>query len=339
MSVIACRATTTTTPDTDATTPVQHHTGTPATTTHSGTTWVPLHSGHTGHSAHTGEPEPVCDGPPPSGPFEVHSTNIINTEEDFDFDDTQYLLTQAGVSLAGVTRTGQQSIVVPNIGVDAAGIRSLPNGDILIAQPDTGVVRRVDYQTGGSVAILASLQFPNGLEVSSTGRGYVSEFVSTGRVREFDPVSGNNRIILEIPYPNNMVLSPDEQVLYVLVSTSQFWGSSRVMALDKQPDGTWSRTPREIASSNTFLGGIAVDVCGNLYVTEYSSGVVGRILMPQQTLEFIADLGSLGTFNGGFSAARFAPGFAGWSPTELYVTDRYELFTIDLQLEGRHVLK
>ncbi|MCA9492993.1 MAG: hypothetical protein KC621_23845 [Myxococcales bacterium] len=334
LSVLACRSTTTT-PDTDGVTPKVTHTGTPD-TTHSGLPWTFAHSGHTGATGHTGDAGPDCDTLP-AGPYEMHSTNVIRTEEDFDFDDDRYLLTQSGVSLAGVTRTGQTSILVSNIGVDAAGIRTLPSGDILIAQPDTGVVRRVDASTGGSVAILSSLLFPNGLEVSSDGRGFVSEFVATGRVREFNPITGNNRIILEIPYPNNMVLSPDEQVLYVLASTGQFGGTSRVMALDRVVDG-WASQPREILSSPQFLGGIAVDVCGNLYVTEYSSGRVGRILMPEQRVEAIADLGLLGGF-GYYSSARFSPGYGGWSATELYVTDRFELFTIDLGIEGRHVLK
>lgn len=305
---------------------------------HSAFTWVP-HSAEHGHTGHTAIEGPDCEnllGPP----FEVDSTTIIRTEEDFDFDNTEYLLTQAGTSLAGINRYGEQHIVVPQIGVDAAGIRSLPDGDILIAQPDTGTVRLVNYQTGGSTPVLTSLQFPNGLEVSSAGVGYVSEFVAGGGIREFDPRSGANHVILGIDFPNNMTLSPDEQVLYILTSTQQFWGASKVMALDRNTDGTWARNPREIKAFTTFLGGIAVDVCGNLYVTEYMTGRVARIRMPEATLEPIAELTTGGyQYNGGFSAARFSPGFSGWSPTQLYVTNRAQLYTIELGIEGRHVLK
>ncbi len=335
LAILACADPTTPTGPTDVTetedtTPPWLHSGVDHSTPageHSG-----LHSADSGHSAAT--PAIDCSVDPPQGPFPYTSTAIIRTEEDFDFDATQYLLTQRLSALAGITRTGVEDILAANIGSDAAGIRSLPTGEVLVAQPDSGTVRRVDLRTGGSVAVLTGLTAPNGIEVASSGASFVSEFVPNGRVREFNPFTGDFQVIATLSQPNNMVLSPDEQTLYVV--TSQGWyGSGNVVALDRDGNGGWS-APRDVFRGNEFLGGITVDLCGDLYLTQYSTGRVFRLRIPEGTPELIAELPRL---YGSYSAAHFSPGLAGWSTHELYVTNRSQFFVVDVGVEGRHVLR
>lgn len=320
---LACRG-----PSDDDDTTTGPHTGDTA-TTQVGTT------GDTATNGTTPVVDPDCLEEPPSGPFTATSTSLIRTEEDFDFDILGFLITQMNTNLGGVTRAGLETIVAAGIGSDAAGIRSLPDANILIAQPDTGAVRRVDYDTGGSAIVLSGLTFPNGLEVGLDGMAYVSEYNSGGGVRMFDPYTGQFDVIVNLSNPNGMTLSPDELTLYIATSSSPFSGTGRIVAIERaSTDDAWDSSPRTVYDGASALGGLTSDKCGNLYATEYSSGRVLRILMPEGDVEPIADLSG----SGSFSSARFSPGYGDWSRTELYVTNRSELFVIEVEIEGRHVL-
>jgi hypothetical protein len=264
------------------------------------------------------------------GPFDFISTDSVQTEEDFDFDAQGYLLTQNGTALAGITRQGEVHVVSPSIGPDAAGIRSLVTGDIVVAQPDTGVLRRVDPLTGSSVVVLSGLSFPNGLEASRDGMIYSSEYTADGRIRMVDPYSGEATVLAQMQYPNNMALSPDERTLYVVAGLT----TGRVAAFDRDENDVWSSTPRLVYEHPQTLGGITTDKCGNIYIVEYSAGKVYRLpASDPSSPERIADLTS-----GSFSSLRFSAAKDDWSPTELFVTNRFSLFAIDVQIAGRHVL-
>lgn len=268
------------------------------------------------------------------GPFSYQSTNAVMTEEDFDFDAVGYLLTQNNTSLAGFDRTGQSHIIAPAIGSDAAGIRSLVTGDIMIAQPDTGALRRVTYSTGATITVLGGLNFPNGLEAGVDGYIYSSEFTANGRIRMVEPYSGAALVITQLDYPNNMALSPDETTLYIVASNFYGGGGGQIWAIDRDENGEWQPETRLIHDHPTSLGGITTDICGNIYFAEYSQGKVYRLRIDDfSTLERIADLPP-----GSYSSMRFTSGIGDWGRTELFVTSRYALYVIDVGIDGRHVL-
>jgi hypothetical protein len=267
-----------------------------------------------------------------SGPFDFLSTDRVRTEEDFDFDAQGYLITQHLADLAGFTRQGEAHVVAAGIGPDAAGIRSLVTGDIVVAQPDTGFLNRVDPLAGTVTPILGGLSSPNGLEAGLDGMIYSSEHISGGRVRMVDPYTGEAELLAELEYPNNMALSPDERTLYVVAGS--YGGPSRVVALDRDDNGEWGDSPRMVYEHDQWLGGITTDKCGHVYIVEYSAGKVYRLRVEDPaTPERIADLTS-----GSFSSLRFTPGTGDWAPSELFVTNRMALFSIDVQIAGRHVL-
>ena len=200
-------------------------------------------------------PDLACAALPPPGPFAFASTRI-ETQEDFDFDATGLLLTQQYSALLGVSWTGQSQIVASDIGPDATGIRTLSTGDVMVAQPSTGALHLVDAATGGSIAFLGGLDFPNGLEATRDGRVFSSETSPTGRIRLIDPYDDEIVIVIvgQVDSPNNMALSPDEQVLYVLLMNPSGYNLSlsgevfRIRAADQEmefvarlPDGgSWS---------------------------------------------------------------------------------------------------
>lgn len=313
----------------DGTTTFGQTGSTPPTGT-TGDTATPGTTAETGDSGGT----VACDGLP--APLSYQAIASIWTEEDFDFDTEGRLLTQDGSSLLGITRMGSE-VVAANVGLDIAGIRSLPNGDVIVAQQDTQAVRRANLTTNGAtVTVFGGLDFPNGLEVEQGGQAYVSEYSPNGAVRKFDPYTGDNEVILRIAYPNGLALSPDEQTLYVAVSEALFAGSGRVMAIDRDATGTWDEsTLRVVHEADDLLDALAVDVCGNLYVTTYRRGQVIRVAT-DGTTELLVDLPNV-NFEG-YCAARFGHGVGDWERTKLYVSDRYEVYAIDVGIEGRHVL-
>jgi sugar lactone lactonase YvrE len=302
----------------------------PAPAPTSGTDSTPANTAETGQETEEPEIDPDCLDLP-MGPFSFNSTDAVHTEEDFDFDAAGYLLTQNGTSLAGISRQGQAHVIAPSIGSDAAGIRSLVTGDIVVAQPDTGSLRRVDYLTGTTTTILSGLSFPNGIEASRDGMIYSSEYVDGGRIRVVDPYSGDAYVISQLERPNNMALTPDEQTLYIVTTVGN---GSRVVALDREDDGDWDSTPRLVYDHALQLGGITTDKCGNVYIVEFTAGKVFRLRTDSlDTPEPIVDLTS-----GSFSSLRFSAGKDDWSPTELFVTNRNQLFFLDVGIAGRHVL-
>ncbi|MEQ1508649.1 MAG: hypothetical protein ABMB14_40855, partial [Myxococcota bacterium] len=303
----------------------------PATSTHTGAPTL-------GDDDDDGTTAPESCGSLPAGPFEGFTTSVVHTEEDFDFDKLGYLLTQDNTSLAAFERTGASHLVSPNIGSDAAGIRSLPNGDVVVAQPDTGALRKVTYDTGATTTVLGGIVFPNGLEVGVDGYVYSTEYTRNGLVRQIDVESGDITVIAELDYPNNLALSPDEQVLYLVVSEGPLGGAgSDVVALDRGADGAWGPDARPVGSSPDQLGGITTDTCGNVYVVAIGTGQLVRIEVATGAMTTIAQLPSGGLVSQ-YSSLRFGAGIGAWGRTELFVTNRVSLTVFDVGVEGRHVL-
>lgn len=276
---------------------------------------------------------PDCSVPPPPGPFEW-SRVPLETEEDFDFDQAGFLITQRGADLLGLKRDGTFQLVATGVGFDASGIRSLVTGNIVVAQPDSGTLRFVTYGTGGSSTILADLNFPNGVEASIDGSVYSSEHVPDGEVRHLDPDTGVATVLATVEWPNNLALSPDERTLYVVSSTGLLLGHSSILSLDRDDTGAWGPDVRLFRDYERMLGGITTDACGNVYVVEYSGGVVVRLDPEDASGEVVGELPA----GGPYSSLRFAPGIGEFARTELFVTARYEMYVADVGIEGRHVL-
>lgn len=283
-------------------------------------------------SAHTAEPFDCSTIPAGTRPF--ISTDVISTEEDFDFDATGLLLAQYNYSIKGTDRYGNVQVVATGLSGDAAGIRVAPSGDFVYASPDDGRLVGVARATGGSRTLLSGLRVPNSLEMDSDGVVYAAEFTANGRIVALDTNTLVDEELGRLDYVNGMTLSMDEQVLYLASSTSYWYGQTTISAVDRQPDGSFSGL-RHIVDCPTFVTSLAIDVCGNLYMVAYNDGRVFRYTESTDTFEQLADLGSFG----GFSSVRFSPGLGGFSTTSLYATNRARLYEIDLGVEGRHVLR
>jgi sugar lactone lactonase YvrE len=80
------------------------------------------------------------------------------------------------------------------------------------------------------------------------------------------------------------------------------------------------------------LDGIAVDACGNVYVTEYVLGLVWRVTEAGAEPELVAELPSYWIPN-----MDFGMGYGGWDETRLWVVDRETnmIYGIDIGIRGR----
>jgi sugar lactone lactonase YvrE len=295
-------------------------------------------TGDTATVAETGDtavdPPIDCSGLVAAGDITWTSTNAIVTEEDFDFDDQGFLLMQRSNDLQGVDRQGNSHPVAPNTG-DPTGIRSTSTGLVVIAQPGQGAIELINPANGASATLLAGLSQPNGLEAGGDGMIYVTENVSNGRVRMVDPTDGSFAIVAEVPYPNGVVLSPDDQVLYFTSSDSSFGGQTRIVSVARDADGRWDGSTLQLLYTHPeYVGSITMDACGNLYGLEYLGGRVFRMDTTTLVVEPIADFQT----GGSWSALHFSPGLEGWDLDTLYVTSRSQLWMIPTGVPGSHVL-
>ncbi|MEQ1501844.1 MAG: hypothetical protein ABMB14_06420 [Myxococcota bacterium] len=277
--------------------------------------------------------DPACVDLPPAGPFVV-TTLPIRTEEDFDFDLHGNLVAQRNNDLVAFrAEGGPPAPIAVGINSDPAGIRALETGDFVIASPATGSLIRIDGVTGGSVVIASALSFPNGLEVSTDGMVYSTEFLGRGDVRRVDPYAATAEVVVESA-ANAVALSPDEDRLYL--SRFSYTGATggTVGYVGRGSDGAWSEPFVTLLETETLVEGLVTDICGNLYGVDSSYGRVFRIRVDDGVVEPIATLDGVGTF----SSARFGAGYGGFSRTTLYVTNRERIYAIDLGIAGRHVL-
>jgi gluconolactonase len=167
-------------------------------------------------------------------------------------------------------------------------------GRLVSCEHGTRRITRTEYD--GSITVLAShylgkrLNSPNDVVCRSDGSIWFTDppFGIHGdwegkrataelqqAVYRIDPVSGElTQVLNDVPGPNGLAFSPDEQVLYVVESRAQ--PSRWVVAYDVSTVGTLSNRRAVIdAQGAGALDGIAIDVDGNLWCGWGSDGRAG----------------------------------------------------------------
>ena len=261
------------------------------------------------------------------------STAAIRTWIDFDFDQLGFLDTPWGSDVLGYTRTGGRHRVATAVGVEVLGVRSLVTGDLVVSVPQTGVLKRVTYDTGATSTIVGGLIAPRALEVGTDGLVYASEPIEYGVVRSIDPYTGESDVIAALPFPGGMALSPDEQRLYV-VTTPRPGGPSTVVAIERDEDGDWDPAPQPIFTTPTSIDALVTDLCGNLYVAETWRGRVYRVRPDDGGIEPLATLEP----GFGLTAMRFGNGIGDFARDQLFVSNGVQLYVLEVGVDGRHVL-
>jgi hypothetical protein len=299
---------------------------------------APLPTGMTGDTAATVTPpdEPDCSAeltnfPAVWAPNEGYGP-FFYTGVDFDFDIFGRLVTSVGHQLVAFDSEGNANVINQILGDSPLGIRSTPTGDLLMAMPELGSVRRLNADTGDLQTVMGGMSYPYALEVAMDGTVYVSDYGEDGHIYELDVESGEAIVIAEASNVIALALSSDEQTLYMSSTTTQFSDAGRITAIDRDSDGVWDPEIRLVYGNGYRVDAITSDACGYLYV----GGWNGRLVRIRQEDDFVEQLVDLPTW--GLYAARFGPDLGGFGRTQLHLTDGSQLFTVELGLDGRHVL-
>jgi outer membrane protein assembly factor BamB len=212
----------------------------------------------------------------------------------------------------------------PSIPGAARGTRYLPNGDLLIADPDSGTVWHV--VPGGGRQALSAIADPNGIVVDQQGRAYISS--GTGDVYRVDAAAGTTEFIADVGASSDgIALSPDEDVLYVNTE----WGNVKRMTLGPGDQVGPVQQHASIPIGFSLLDGMTTDVCGNLYVV-VMSGRVYRVT-PDGVVELAIDVPGLPFIT---PALNFGSGVGGWSSTSLYVALFVGgVYEVEMGVQGR----
>jgi gluconolactonase len=212
---------------------------------------------------------------------------------------------------------------------------SADGGRVLAATHDQRSISSFDPSTGARGVVADNFQgrrfnSPNDLAVHSNGTVYFSDpnFQRGGRSDELAGVTGvyrvsNGQVSLvddSLAQPNGVVLSPDQQTLYVGA-----FNAGKIFKYEVLADGsTGART--EFASVNSPDGG-TIDCAGNVYWASHNEGGVHV---------FAPDGRELGTITAGANATNAA--FGGPDGRTLFITSgrtgAYSVYRTELNVPG-----
>ncbi|MEQ1500894.1 MAG: SMP-30/gluconolactonase/LRE family protein [Myxococcota bacterium] len=300
------------------------HTTPPSTT---GTT------GATGDTATTTTPTIGFDCTSlPAGPYQVDTYPIVTTE-DFDFDALGSLVYSDYTNFIAVDSNGAQSVIAPGI-EDTRGIQILSDGNIAAAYITQGRVGYTDRLTGASVTLVGGLSAPNAMDVGTGDVMYVSETGSNRRVISYDPATDETAVVADgFVYPNGLALNQEQTILYVGDSGAlQTGGRGLYRIVKDEATGEWGDKELIVDPDGPY-DGIEVDVCGNVYVVEFSNGKLQRFDPDTLEATLLVDLNDSAQFL--WNAVRWGSGRGIWARDVLYVTDRHQVFGVHVGVPGR----
>jgi DNA-binding beta-propeller fold protein YncE len=247
--------------------------------------------------------------------------------EDFTFDGDGNHVAVAGSGLVSYTAKAPNSTTQegPRIPGSARGTRFLPNGHLLVADPDSGTVWRM--VPGGGRELAASIAQPNGIVVGADGTAFISS--SIGIVHRIDGATGVHTELIDVSVSTDgIALSPDEDILYV---NTEFGGvKSFTLGPNDEPGPVLDFA--QIPTGLSLLDGMTTDMCGNLYVT-VMSGKVWRVTPDGDAELLITVPGGLFSIT---PALNFGSGHGGWSRTSLYITSfTGGVYEVEIGVPGR----
>jgi hypothetical protein len=102
--------------------------------------------------------------------------------------------------------------------------------------------------------------------------------------------------------------------------------------IERDGAGNWG--PKELLINPTGpYDGIETDICGNVYVVQFSNGELNRFDPDTMEGELLIDLDDAGEFL--WNAIRWGSGRGIWARDTLYVTDRNKVFGVKIGVPGR----
>ena len=269
-----------------------------------------------------------CSLPLPSPPFTWREVRGVETTEDIAFDTQGNLIGSVlNGPIAAWRRNGNRTLVAaPG---ETRGLDLLPDGRLIVSDPDLGVLNAIDITTG-AITLHAILDVGMaGIDVDADGWVYASSIsripASIYAVRP----DGDFWRFSEIGPDSQgygVALSPDELRLY-----SSRYNAAEIWVSDRQPGGAFGAATRWTTGTGVGFAGMVTDTCGNLYAMDAFRCDVWRFDPTTGAGEVIFS-GRRGLYCANLA---FGRGLGGFGATQLYVSTYEAVIEIDYGVPGR----
>lgn len=253
--------------------------------------------------------------------------NTLSGSEDLALDGLGHLAGKDGTNVVLLDAQGAASTLAMSIG-QAYGLRFMLGGDLLVALPGAGQIRRITPQ--GTVTTFATgLSSPNGIFPDLDGNVWVTEF-SGSRVVRFPSGGGTATPIVtgaQAAAANGVIFDPTRRLLFF---TNYSAGDIKRVAIAQ--DGT-PGTPQLVTSINGNPDGLTMDACGHLYVVDQGNSRLYRVRLDANGAA-VGNATQLATFTANVANAQFGRG-TGFSPTSLYLAGNPgTVYAVDIGVGG-----
>jgi hypothetical protein len=269
----------------------------------------------------------------PAGPFAptmAGNTPIYDGSEDLAFDGLGNLAAQRGDEILLVQADLSSTVLTDSL-PNVFGTRYRGDGDLVLADFDGDELLLVS--PGGVVTPwIADIDGPNGVYPDFFANVWVTE-MNGDRVLRIDDTGTLHEVVVgtDAESANGIVFDDTRDLLFW---TNWSEGTIRSVAIDAAFDPVG--LPALVGTiPSGGPDGLALDVCGNLYVVDQANDELWRFELDDAGAEL--DSSSIAAFTTGVSNAQFGSG-AGFATTSLYVTgDPGTVWVVDLQVPGAAV--
>jgi hypothetical protein len=246
-----------------------------------------------------------------SAPLSIESVPGAKAYHGITFDDDGHIIGSDNSSLIKSTRDGDWDILAPSIGW-AEQIDRLHDGDIAVLATQNTSVKRVSM--AGAASTLATSVSGYGLTVGPDGMVYVANYQNIVRI---DPDTGEKTNLF-----GNIASTSPKVVAFNTDNSTMYYGSlsgGRVYSVELDEDYNPIGQPEVFAVGvGGWHDGIGVDVCGNVYVADYSYTALYKIT-PEGVVSIYHDY----TGNSYGHGLVWGSGLGGFREDALYVPQPY----------------
>ena len=213
---------------------------------------------------------------PPSPPYGSRTIDGSATSEDLDVDNDGYIVGSDRMNLYRSSGAGDLDMILPNV-FNPQAIVVLPTDDVVFYSEGGELLERLDPK-GERHLIVSGLSVPYGAAAPS-GVVYASFFdtwvTGADAILRIDPFENEVEEILDWDhdFPWGITFNEDYSALYVSVVQGYngfVHGQIRIWKVNLDEEGYVDGDPElfvEFTGGTMFSEGLAVDVCGNVYVS------------------------------------------------------------------------
>jgi sugar lactone lactonase YvrE len=269
-----------------------------------------------------------CAAPPLAPPLRSRALPGVETTEDIAFDTTGLLIGSAfSGPVVAFARDGSARVVAaPG---ETRGVDLLPDGRLLVSNPDDGTLVAIDLTTG-ALELRATLEVGvSGLDIDADGVVYVGNLsFLPGAFRAVAP-DGSSERFTELTADSQSYgagLSPDEQRLYLSrYNAGELWIS------DRGPDGRFGPATPWATADVLGFSGVVTDACGRVYTMDAFRCELWRF-DPATAVGAPIFRGPRGAYCPNLA---FGRGLGGFSATAVYVSTYAEVIEVEVGAAGR----